>query len=115
MRKIILSALVLSSVAAAAPAAAQNWGRGQNVAIERQITQLHQRIDNMAQRRLISNREQRSLHNEANGIQNRFYRYARNGLSQREHHELRDRIQDLRQRIQRERHEGRDQRRDRRW
>lgn len=124
MRKIIISALVLSSVFAAAPAAAQNWGgqgysRGQNVAIERQITQLHQRIDNMAQRRLISNREQRSLHNEASGIQNRFYRYARNGLSQREHHDIQSRLQNLRQRIQYERREGRedrrDDRRDRRW
>ncbi|HEY0627576.1 MAG TPA: hypothetical protein VGD10_12730 [Allosphingosinicella sp.] len=118
MRKIILSALALSTAFAAAPAAAQNWGggygynRGHNVAVERQITQTHQRIEQMYQRRLLSNRERTSLHSQADGIQRRFYDYARNGLSQREHQDIQNRLQDLRQRIQRERREGREDRRD---
>ncbi|HWH18751.1 MAG TPA: hypothetical protein VNT77_10545 [Allosphingosinicella sp.] len=121
MRKIILSALVLPSVAAAAPAAAQNWGnynsgynynRGQAVAIERQIASAHQRIDNMYQRRLISNRERANLHERADNIQRRLFDYSRNGLSYREHQDLQHRLQELRARIQRERIEGREDRRD---
>jgi hypothetical protein len=131
MRKIILTAVLLSSAFAAAPAAAQyrdydrgygygygynqNHGRG----IEQQLRQLSHRIDNMYQRRLLSGNEARRLQNDVQNVQRRLYDYARNGLSPREHQDLQYRIHDLRQRIQDERREGRwerrDDRRDHRW
>lgn len=120
MRKFLISAALLSVAAVSAPAAAQyhdgraaygfNQRGGQGV--ERQVQQLHQRIDNMYQRRLLSNREARRLHSSAENIRRRHYDYARNGISPREHHDLMNRIQNLRQRLQRERFEGREQRRD---
>lgn len=124
MRKFLISVALVSATAMTAPAAAQNWGNsgygyGYNQrggqGIQQQVQQLHQRIGAMQQRRLISNREARSLHESAENINRRLYDYARNGLSQREHHDLQNRIQNLRQRLQRERFEGRDERRDDRW
>ena len=92
MRKILISAMLLSSVAISAPAAAQYRGGGwghQGANIERQLDQLEQQIDR--------------LHD----------RYRRNGLSAGEHRDLQMRIQNLRQRVQAERREGRfDDRRD---
>ena len=135
MRKIILTAVLLSSAFAAAPAAAQyrpydrgygynqNFGRG----IEQQLRQLSQRIDNMYQRRLLSNREASRLQRDVRDIERRLYDYSRNGLSPREHQDLQYRIHHLRERMQRERWEGRrerwddrrdrweDRRDDRRW
>jgi hypothetical protein len=136
MRKIILTAVLLSSAfAAAAPAAAQyrdydrgygygygynqNHGRG----IEQQLRQLSQRIDNMYQRRLLSDREASRLQRDVQNIHRRLYDYARNGLSPREHQDLQYRIQNLRHHIQQERCAGRYDRRaaprdrwdDRRW
>jgi hypothetical protein len=124
MRKIILSAVLLSSAFAAAPAAAQyrdydrgygygynqNHGRG----IEQQLRQLSHRIDNMYQRRLLSGSEARRLQNDVQNVQRRLYDYARNGLSPREHQDLQYRIHNLRQHIQQERFEGRYERRDER-
>lgn len=124
MRKFLISAALISIAATSAPAAAQyNAGRsaygynnGYNAragqAIDSQVQQLHQRIDQMYQRRLLSNNEVRKLHSEAEKVQRRHYDYARNGLSPNEHRDLMNRIQNLRQRIQRERVEGRDQIRD---
>lgn len=123
MRKFLISAALISATALTAPAAAQNWGRsdfGYNQrgtqGIQRQIQQLHQRIDAMYQRRLLSNNEARSLHNRAEEINRRLYDYARNGISQRDHDDLQYRIHNLRERIRHERREGREDRRDdRRW
>jgi hypothetical protein len=122
MRKIILTAVLLSSAFAAAPAAAQyrdydrgygygynqNHGRG----IEQQLRQLSQRVDAMYQRRLLSDREASRLQGNVRDIERRFYDYARNGLSPREHQDLQYRIHNLRERLQRERWEGRQERRD---
>ena len=127
MRKIILSALLLSSAFAAAPAAAQyrdynrGYGYGYNHfegrGLEQQLAQIRQRIDAMYQRRLISPNEARNLSQRADNLERRVYHASRNGISPREHAELRERIFELRERLQRERFEGRAQRRDwdRRW
>jgi hypothetical protein len=122
MRKIILTAVLLSSAVAAAPAAAQyrdydrGYGYGYNQnhgrAIEQQLRQLSHRIDNMYQRRLLSDREASRLQRDVRDTERRLYDYARNGLSPREHQDLQYRIYDLRERIQRERWEGRQERRD---
>jgi predicted amino acid racemase len=124
MRKFLISAALISIAATSAPAAAQyNAGRSAYAynnartgqAIDRQVQQLHQRIDQMYQRRLLSNNEVRKLHSEAEKVQRRHYDYARNGLSPNEHRDLMNRLQNLRQRIQRERVEGREQVQDARW
>jgi hypothetical protein len=128
MRKIIMSAVLLSSAFAVAPAAAQyrdynrGYGYNQNYGhgIEQQLGQLSQRVDNMYQRRLISSNEANRLQREVQNIQRRLYDYARNGLSQREHQDIQYRVHNLRERIQQERYEGRRERRedrrdDRRW
>ena len=127
MRKIILSALLLSSAFAAAPASAQwrdysrgygysqNYGRG----LERQLMQIRQRIDAMYQRRLISPNEARNLSRRAENLERRLYSSSRNGISPREHADLRERVYELRARLHSERLEGRYENRygryDRRW
>jgi hypothetical protein len=127
MRKIIISAVLLSTAFAAAPAAAQyrDYNRGYGYdqgytqhhgrGIEQQLRQISQRIDNMYQRRLLSNNEASRLQRDVQNIERRLYDYARNGLSQREHQEIQYRIHNLRERLQRERWEGREQRRDDRY
>jgi len=120
MRKFIISAALISAAAIAAPASAQ-YGHGQarygnsnygGQSIERQLDQLEQRIHRARDRRLISNNEARNLLRQAEQIDRLHDRYRRNGLSQGEYHDLRHRIQNLRQRIQGERREGREDRRD---
>ena len=123
MRKIILSAVLLSGAFAAAPAAAQYrdynrgyaYGHNQSRGLEQQLMQIRQRIDSMYQRRLISPNEARNLSERAENLQRRLYDASRNGISPREHANLRHRIQELRQRLQSERFEGRQQRRDDRY
>ncbi len=74
MRNILISAALVSAAALSVPAAAQfqdfgrggyGYGQGAVQSIQSQVRQLHQRIDRMYQRRLISNREMRSLHERA--------------------------------------------------
>jgi hypothetical protein len=128
MRKFLISAALLSVAAAAAPAAAQDYGRyGDRYGygdrydrggrqIERQLGQIVERIDRAYQRRLISSNEARRLRNQANDIDRLYDRYSRNGLDWREQQDLQYRIQNLRQRLRWERQEGRwEDRRDRRW
>ena len=117
MRKFLISAMLLSTVAAAAPAAAQyNRGYGhQGQNIERQLDQIERRIDMLRDRRLISNNEAFRLSRQAEQIDRLHDRYRRNGLTQREHWDLQNRIQNLRQHLRAERREGRDDRRDDRW
>lgn len=117
MRKFLISAMLLSTVAAATPAAAQyNRGYGhQGQNIERQLDQIERRIDMLRDRRLISNNEAFRLSRQAEQIDRLHDRYRRNGLTQREHWDLQNRIQNLRQHLRAERREGRDDRRDDRW
>jgi TolA-binding protein len=128
MRKFLLSAVILSSVAtAAAPAAAQynpqgrgydygyNHGRG----IDQQLNNISQRIDRAFQRRLISSGEARRLQREVDQIARQRDRYARNGFTPWERQDIQNRIQNLRQQFRFERQEGRydrwDDRRDDRY
>ena len=115
MRKLLVSALVLASLAT--PAAAQNRGgyesgRNRFAGIERQLDQIEQQIDRLRDRRLISSNEAQRLARQAEQIDRLHDRYRRNGLSEREHHELQQRLSDLRQRVQSERREGREDRRE---
>ena len=116
MRKFLISAMLLSSVAISAPAAAQvRGGYGfQGGHIERQLDQLEREIDRLRDRRLISRDEAFRLDRRAEQIDRLHDRYRRNGLSQFEHRDLQNRIQHLRQAVRAERREGRfEDRRDR--
>ena len=66
MRNILISVALVSAAALSVPAAAQfqdfgrgGYSQGAVQSIQAQVRQLHQRIDRMYQRRLISNREMR--------------------------------------------------------
>jgi hypothetical protein len=119
MRKFLISAALISTTAiSAAPASAQSWGNnrgynsGQNV--QQQISQLVDRIRRAEDRDIISQREEQRLLRQANQVNNLFQRYRRNGLTQWEHRDLQQRIQNVRAQLRSERQEERyDDRRDR--
>jgi hypothetical protein len=116
MRKILISALMLSSVVAVAPAAAQyrgdrghvEWNRGgpSRQAINellRDLRRAENGIDRSVQRRVISQREAFGLRREANQIERRLNLAGRNGISGREFASLRIQVNRLEQRLRLER------------
>jgi hypothetical protein len=117
MRKFLISAVALSAIAASAPAAAQygrydqrpsyGHGYGHGSDIVAQLRQIDQRIAQSFQRGRITRNEARRLSNETLRIENRFRDYRRDGLSQREHYDLQQRIQHLRAQLREDRHDGR--------
>jgi TolA-binding protein len=120
MRKFLISAALLSAAAVTAPAAAQyrDYDRGSDYrggqGVERQLDQITDRIRRAEDRDRISRSEANRLLRQAEQIDRLYDRYRRNGINQREHYDLQNRIQNLRQRLQFERREDRyDDRRDR--
>lgn len=125
MRKLIISAILVSTIAVAAPAAAQQRGynqerygqndnRGQQrgyaqqgMGIERELDQIEQRIDRAVDRRTISRSEGQRLTRQAEQIDRLHDRYRRNGLTQQEHSDLQNRLQNLRQQLRFERQDDR--------
>ena len=119
MRKILISALMLTSVVAVAPAAAQyghrdrghnEWNRGgpSRQAINellRDLQRVESRIDRSAQRRIISQREAIGLHRQANSIERQLQRASRNGINGREFASLRVQVNRLEQRLRVERND----------
>ncbi len=127
MFKLVIPAILASTVALAAPAAAQyrgdydsryatdrhyNAGYSDARQIRRQIDQMIDRIHRAEDRDMISKREEDRLMREARHIKFLYHRYRGNGLSGREAHELQSRLHALRQQFRFERHDGR---RDGRW
>ncbi len=121
MRKILMSAVLLGTLASAAPAAAQygdyrggyGYNQGQNV--DRQLANLSDRVDRLYQRRLISDREARRLSRQIDQTDRLYDQYRRNGLSRGEFYDIQNRIQNLRSQIREERQEGRWDRHDDRY
>lgn len=106
MRKLMMSAVLLSSLAAM-PAFAQGYGwRGDN-RFDRQIDQLVDRIQRAEARDQISEREERRLMREARQLNHLERRYSRNGISGWEAQDLQRRIQSLRAQFRWERADGR--------
>jgi hypothetical protein len=119
MRKILISALMLSTVVAVAPASAQYgghrgdraqaaWNRGgpSRQAINqllRDLNRVESRIDRSVQRRIISQREAMGLRRQANQIERQLHRASRNGISGREFAALRVQVNRLEQRLRVER------------
>ncbi len=128
MRKLLISMTILSTVVAAAPAAAQygygrsddrygyNYGDSGERQIERELQRLHDRIDRSAERGSLSRSEAIRLQRQFDDVENRFFGYRRNGLSRFEYDDLQRRIDGLSYRFREERRDGRwSDRRDRDW
>ena len=118
MRKILISALMLSTVVAVAPASAQyaghrgrghvEWNRGgpSRQAINellRDLQRAENGIQRSLQRRIISQREAIGLRREANQIERRLTLASRNGINGREFGALRVQVNRLEQRLRMER------------
>jgi hypothetical protein len=119
MRKILISALMLSTVVAIAPASAQYAGhrgnRGQHEwnrsgpsrqainELRRDLQRAENGVQRAVQRRVISQREAFGLRREANRIERQLNLASRNGLSGREFASLRVQVNRLEQRVRIER------------
>ena len=71
----------------------------------RDLDRVESRIQRGVQRGTLSPREANGLQREAGNIRHRLHRAGRDGLSQREVYELRQRIDRLEQRLRYERHD----------
>jgi hypothetical protein len=120
MRKFVISAaLMASTIAVAAPAAAQwappapqgyaygyNNNYGQVRRLQVRIDQLQRRIVQLDRRNILSNREAGRLRAESRQLEQRLRYASRNGLNQREMYNVERGIQRLEYRIQRDARDG---------
>ena len=119
MRKFLVSAALLAStLAVAAPAAAQ-WappapqGYGYGYNNHGQVRRLEARVDHVRRtirqldrRNILSDREARRLGEEARYLDQRIDHLARNGFSGRDRYDIEHRLARLEQRIHREANDG---------
>lgn len=123
--KLLTAAAALSVIGVAAPAAAQwapqpNYGYGYNNnyghvrALQARVDRAQREINQLDRRNILSNREARSLRNDAQNIEYRLRRASRNGLSYNESREVNTRLARLEQRIFREARDW-NNRNDRNW
>ncbi len=119
MRKFMIPAVILAStIAAAAPAAAQ-WAPpvpqgnaygynnyGQVRRLEVRIDQIRRQIHQLDRRNILSNSEARRLSNEARDLDRRVNMLARNGFNGRDRYEIERRIARLELRVRREATDG---------
>ncbi len=120
MRRFLISAALLgSTVALAAPAAAQwappmpqgyaygyNHNSGQVRRLEVRVQQLRREIRQLDRRNILSNREANRLDAEARSLQYRLRQLGYNGLSPRERYEIQRRIARLEQNIRYQANDG---------
>ena len=120
MRKFLVTATLLaSSVAMAAPAAAQ-WARpvpqgyaygynnqGQARRLEVRVQQIRRQIHQLDRRNILSDREARRLSEEARDLDRRINVLARNGFNQRDRYDIERRLARLEQRLMRDVNDGR--------
>ncbi len=109
MRKFIIStAIIASSIVAAAPATAQ-WApngnaygynnNGQVRRLEVRVMQLRRQIAQLDRRGILSNREARRLDAEARNLEIRVRQLGRNGINSRERYNIERQIARLEQHI----------------
>ena len=119
MRKLLFSVIAAASaLAVAAPASAQ-WAppvyhyqpynytygfNGFNYArtMQARVQRIRSDIRTMDARRILSNREARSLDNDARNIERRIYQASRNGIQPNEARNVENRIRRLEARVARE-------------
>jgi len=119
MRKFIISAaLAASTIAVAAPAAAQWYppqpqgnaygynNYGQVRRLDARIDAMQRQIKHLDSRDILSEREARNLRNQSNDVERRLRVAARNGLNGWEANDIERRVQRLEVRIQREARDG---------
>ena len=120
MRKFLISATLLAStVAIAAPAAAQwaqpqpqgyaygyNNNHGQTRRLEARIQQIRHQIRQLDRRNILSNREAHRLDAEARSLQYRVRQLGYNGLNQRERYDIERRIARLEWNVRRQANDG---------
>jgi septal ring factor EnvC (AmiA/AmiB activator) len=118
MRKFLIPAAILAStLAAAAPAAAQ-WApngnaygyqnnHGQARRLEARVDQIRRQINQLDRRNILSDREARRLSDEARDLDRRINVLTRNGFSSRDRYDVERRIARLEQRLQRDANDGR--------
>jgi hypothetical protein len=136
MRKLLIStAAAASALAFAAPAAAQYWpapapqpygygyqapygggygyqhAYGQVRSLQVRIDRLQGHLDRLAQRRLISRKEYRRLHDDTHRLESRLRQAARYGLHPQESYSIEVRLARLERRVARDVHDGRRDRR----
>lgn len=117
MRKFLIpAALLASTIAAAAPAAAQ-WqqpngyaygynNRGQARRLEVRVMQMRREIAQLNRRGILSNREARQLDGEARNLEYRVRQMAYNGVDPRERFVIERRIERLQWEIRRQATDG---------
>ena len=120
MRKFLVSAaLMASTVAVAAPAAAQwappmpqgyaygyHGNYGQIRRLEARVDQIRREIRQLDRRNILSERESRRLRDEARELDRRINHLARNGFSGRDRYDIERRIARLEYRIRRDVNDG---------
>lgn len=119
MRKFLIgTALLVSTVAATAPAAAQwvppqpqgyaygynNYGQGRR--LEARVTRLRQEIRQLDRRNILSQREAYRLDAEARQLQYRIRQVSYNGINGRERYAIERQLARLEQRIRYEARDG---------
>lgn len=125
MRKFLISAAVLAStLATAAPAAAQ-WAppgygygygnQGQTRRLEVRVMQLRRDIAQLDRRNILSNREARRLDAEARNIEYRIRELGQYGIDRRERYMIERRIARLEQNIRQQANDGDRRYRDNRY
>jgi len=106
--KLLTAAAALSVLGVTAPAAAQwapapNYGYNNNYgqvrALQVRVDRAQHEIIQLDRRNILSNREARSLRNDARNIEYRLRRAGRNGLSYNESRDINTRLARLEQRI----------------
>ncbi len=114
---LIPAAVLLSTVAVSAPAAAQ-WqqpngyangyyqNQGQGRRLEVRIAQLRREIQMLDRRNILSNREARRLDAEARNLGIRVRQLAYNGIDRRERYAVERQLANLEQRIRYEARDG---------
>ena len=124
MNKFIISLALASTVAIAAPAAAQyqrddgdqdsgydrgdrNYGFQQGRQLDQQIYQLRERIMRVSRRGAVSRQESIRLQRQLDQIERRHDEYSRNGINRDEQYNLQRRIQNLRAQVREDRQDGR--------
>ena len=119
MRKFIFTAAIaVSTLAVAAPAAAQWYppqpqgnaygynNHGQVRPLDARIDAMQRQIKHLDQRDILSEREARDLRSQSNDVERRLRVAARNGFNGWEANDIERRVQRLEVRIQREARDG---------